>query len=357
MYTISVEQIIGSYAVKYVTLKDLINTNYAGSRDESINIFIDLGRIYQTLSGIPLDNVDPIVITSSVINLCAHYRAFFDNYYGVSTKIFLIISDMSNVVSINKQYVPSYKKSMYGNNEAVNNAINQSVKYLELLVPYIDDIGLYQSYWEFGVIMYDILSYEHTTARNQSPSLIISKDPYNLQLVSDPGSIMRVDILRCKKDAGEDRSYIVNHTNVMKEICHVRNVAMKGQELNLNPSLISLIYALSRVPERDIPTLHQLPSVLKAISKAISDGVLMNDRTVDIEYVCDILSKRKLLNVKDPMQVQMRFKAIDIECQCIAYYSAEPRKYNGIENLYDPEGFKQISMKYFKDHPLDVNSL
>ena len=50
MYSISSEQIIGSYAVRYKTLVSLVNKHYAGCNDSVINIFIDLAGMYNALS-------------------------------------------------------------------------------------------------------------------------------------------------------------------------------------------------------------------------------------------------------------------------------------------------------------------
>ena len=97
---------------------------------------------------------------------------------------------------------------------------------------------------------------------------------------------------------------------------------------------------------------------MKAISKAVSSGIILNEHTVDIDYIIKILSEHKLLDVKDPEYIKMRYKAIDIEYQYMIYMNdPKEQKFSKIVNLYDPVAVKEISMKYFKDYPLDLNVL
>lgn len=346
MYTISSEQIIGSYAVKYKTLTNLINTEYAGSDANNISLFIDCTSMFKSITSQPVSCNNPYSVAASVINLCAHYRNFFEQYYQVSAKIHIIVSYVGSD-SINAKNVPGYKKSYSGNNPAVNQVIQDAIIILNTLVPYINDMEFISIPYEFGVYVYEVLQ-----AKQEYPALILTKDPYNYQLVSDDGYLVKV--LRPRKENGEDVSYIIQAKNVYSAVCIARKVGYVGN--NLSPSLLSIVYALSRVPERNISSLHQLPSVIKGINSLAMSGVIMNERTTDIGYVCEMLGHKKLLKVNDIGTIINRFRAIDIESQWLAYGS-DMLKYEGILNLYDPEAVKEISMKYFKDYPLDLNVL
>ena len=349
MYTPTTEQIIGSYAVKYKTLIPLINNNYAGCNDNIINIFIDLAEIYSHISHTPA-SVNSFSVASSVINLCAHYRNFFATYYKTDTRFFIIFSNVDDPFCVNRKFIPNYKRKLFvADRLKENNSLFESMNLIDMLAPYLNDIMFCKTTYEFGVKVLDIVSHF------KNPNLIITKDPYNLQLVSE--EIGFVNILRCRKDKDGDSSYIVSGLNAINEMCKVRSID-PAIGAGINPSMVSLIYALSRVPERYIPSLCQLPKVIKSICKAVSSGLILNEHTVDIDYVIKILSEQKLIDIKDPEYVKMRYRAIDIEYQYMIYMNdPKEQKFSKITNLYDPVAVKEISMKYFKKYPLDLNVL
>ena len=348
-----VEQVIGSYAVKYTNLIPLINKEYAGCDSDKLNIFIDLAGIMRNLIVTELSNANPYLIVSKIINLCAHYRNFFREYYKTSTQIFLILSMIDNK-SINKLYVPSYERRIYSPPSSNNDKISKAISVLNVLVPYIDDFYMCESNYEFGVHVYDIIGHQMLNGEI-IPGMIISKDPYNYQLVSPDTPLMTM--LRPKKNRGEDESFMVTNNSAIKEFCIANR--SKCEIEDIDSSYLPLIAALTRMPERNIESLYKIPTVLKALSTAIDKGYILSQSGVDVEYVCDALIKNKLLKINDAFLVSSRFKAIDINTQySIFSVNALPTlKYNGMVNLYDTEAVKEINYTYFKDHPLDLNIL
>lgn len=358
MYAINSEQIIGSYAVKYSRLIKLVNIEYANCNSSVINIFIDLTDIIKRLN---IDHVEistPYSIAASIINLCAHYRNFFREYYKTYARIFIVLSEI-NENSINTKSFPKYRRLLYGDNPKKNSMINDALKLVQLLIPYIEDIHYQYTNFEFGVVIKEIITWELTNENKEPiPGLIITKDPYNYQMVSNDECMMK--ILRPYKVNGEDESFMVTYTDAITMECYARklvNADLSLQANSISYELLPLINALTRVPERGIPSLHQLPTAISAIYKLVSGKLIMNSYTNDIEYICNLLIKKKLLNVKDPSLIRARFNAIDLDTQFIAWQSMGMASYTGMVNLYDPEAVKEISMKYFKDNPLDLNVL
>lgn len=353
MYVVSSEQVIGSYAVKYKTLTQLINTEYVGSTANTINIFIDLTGIIRSVTSQPVTCKSAYSITASIINLCAHYRNFFKEYYNVHTRIFIITSIMDPASCINAKFVPTYSRFYTGNNPKINTLIGEALTMLEVLCPYIEDLAYYKTDYEFGVFVYDILQYELQNPHNIIPGLILSKDPYNFQMVSDDAFMVK--ILRPMKHNGEDTSFMINYANAIDAMLSARKT--NHVDNCLNPSLLSLIYALSRVPERNIASIHQIPSVIKALNNAVINKLIINDRTTDIEYICNVLKSNKWLNITDIRRISDRFNAIDIETQHSTFKYTAVFKYHGMVNLYDDNAVKEIAIQYFKDCPLDLNVL
>lgn len=352
---ITSEQIIGSYAVKYNKLVELVNNNYRNRNDTNINIYIDLGNIFKSISRFSYINIDPFSITASIINLCAHYRHFFSEYYKCTSKIFIILSDTTDN-GINNRFVPEYCNNIYSNNSEMNNTLKESLNYINMITKYIEDMILLVTNFEFGVIAYDIINKE--ALNNNKANLIISKDIYNLQLVSDNmEDDIRVELLYPKKNNGQDLSFIISSINLYNFFFEKRKVSIDYNILK--PSLISLIMSLSRTPERNIKSLYKIPNVINSINELVSRGLIMNTHSIDILYICNLLSKLKLINIKDPEQILMRFNSIDIISQYTMYCEIIhiSDRYNGITNLYDPEAVKEINNKYFKKYPLDLNVL
>lgn len=348
------EQIIGTYATKYKSLIPLINETYSKANSDIINIFIDVGSIVRNITSQDCSNSNGYLIASKIINLCAHYRNFFREYYKTYSKFFLILSNIDNK-SINKLYIPAYIKEIYSsNNIKINSDVNNAISILKILIPYIDDFYWCESNYEFGVHVYDIITYELSKENKCIPGLVITKDAYNFQLVSESNPI--VNVLRPKKYKGDDTSFIVTSDNAIKHLS--LSIGSSYIESNIDSSLMTLIGSLSKMPDRGIKSIHRLSTVIKALDQAIKNGHIINNRTVDIQYICDILTDNKLMKINDPMLILNRFKGIDIISQH-GVFSNLPitMRYNGMVNLYDPKTVREINNEYFKDYPLDLNVL
>lgn len=348
MYDLKAEQIVGLYAVRYKNLVNIINTEYAGSGADKINLFIDMADIFKNISE-KCANTTTQDIVSSVINLCAHYRNFFNQYYHTHTYIYLIYSDINNK-SLNQMYIPEYKRKI-ASYEAVETRVLAAMNLIEMITQYIEDINFFNTTYEFGVFVHDIITTECSNGNNR-PGIILTKDVYNYQLAS---SDCLVKILRPKKYKSEDISYMVSAVNAINAYCIYRNVSQEGS-FGLNVELLPLVFSLTRLPERNLKSLHSIPSVLKSINKAISSGSILNGYSMDIEYICGKLCENGL-KINNSFIVEQRFKAVDIESQYLAFISTPNVRYQGMINLYDPVALKELNMQYFKDNPLDLEVL
>lgn len=352
------DSLIYSSYIKYNKLADIINIEFAGSNATEINLYIDLysvfKAIYNTNKNLAFSH--PFAITSDIINMCAHYRNFFKTRYKVYTKIFLVYSTNDGMV-YNTKFYPDYHNEYYNNymtNLDINNLILNNVKMINLLCRYINDIAFVYSKYETGVVIYDIMQKEYiqNTKNNKViPDIIISKDLYNMQLCSVKENII---MIRPKKNKGEDLSFSINGRNMINTYIIERKCSSVYN--NINGQMLSLIMALTRVPERNIKSYKQIPYIIKCINDAINNGYILNEYNTDIEYICNILNMKYNLNI-DPFIVDQRFKAIDIIQQYGAYQMSPEIKYEKMVNLYDPETVKKINNDYFGNHPLDLNVL
>ncbi len=142
------DKIIGSY-VKYDRLSKITYDTYGGSSIASateLNVFIDLYSIMHSIfseSGQTIiDNYTSI--TSSIINMVGHYRAFFRKM-NVRTKFFLIFS--YNTCDINRKFLAEYNEVFLKKSEikTFRKIADDNFNLMNILCPYLTDIFFIKS--------------------------------------------------------------------------------------------------------------------------------------------------------------------------------------------------------------------
>ena len=350
---IPVESLLYSNYIKYDKLSELVENNFQGSNANSVNIFID---IYSLIKGLykcdTFTRDNGLVMSSSMINLCAHLRHFFRNRYNVESKIYLIYSD--NVPEYNKKlwlgYNQNHEKVL--NREAgVNELIKQNLSAIDTLSPYLPDIYFLITDFEAGVLMYDIICYNESK-ENFNPNIIITKDVYLYQLV---GLCQHSIIFRPKKSNSEDISFAVKRSNVLAEWFISKNVAVPEEVEHLDAGLCSLLMTLSRCPERSIKSFFNLPKASEIICSGVSGYKILNGYNAYTKKIWDLLYRPDFDKYTFDL-FDRRFKVIDILSQYYVYTNVKHNKLKFI-NLVDPNTIKDINNKYFEKYPLDLDRL
>lgn len=348
---ISIEQLMNTSYIKYNNMIEIINSAFVGSKAESLNLYVDLYSILKPLYKSDVEIVDYTIITSCIINLCAHYRAFFRQKYKVETAFYLVYS--KNCGYINNQYYPEYNKKnefLFNTNKLIDDMINNNLNLLETLCPYLPDIHFIKGTFETGVIMYDLIC--RSELNNNDPHIILTKDIYNYQLVPSRNNVI---ILRPKKANGQDVSYYINQNNLLN--IYLKERKCKHTNQILMPSLLSLIMALSSVHERNIKSLLNITSVFKLLEESVSYNKILNGYNTDLsilyDYICKVTN-----NFKTGFDtINFRFRSVDIMFQHSAFINTPECKSIVINNLDDPMTVKDINNKYFINNPLDLERL
>lgn len=365
MEKISVESLIYNHYIKYIRMTEMTNEAFVGSNANTVNVFIDMYSIlkplYMHTSNLSINNYT--IITSSIINLCAHIREFFRTRYRVETKIFIIHSN--NCSRSSTQFYASYNAhtaSAIFNNAMITDMVNNNLELLKILCPYLYDIFFIQTQFEVGVCIYDILkrtkeyNKKDVSISAEDPSIIFSKDAYLYQL---PALIDNVVIYRPRKKDGIDSSWFVNNANAIPMYVERRKSKYDYNSIiqSFNPSLLSLIMALTSFQEREIKSILNTASTIKIINEALINRQIYNGYNSDIRYVASILCTGKLAN--QAMLLENRFKSLDIPYQHSIYMSNAEATINpnSVINLYDPENVKLLNNKYFESNPLDLNRI
>jgi hypothetical protein len=352
-YKIEIEQLINMNYIKYDRLVSMVSEAFVGSTADTVDIFIDMYSLIKPLySNNNYSINDYSAVTSCLVNMCAHYRAFFKRY-RVSTRFFIIFS--KNCSEINKKFCYGYNaknENMMNSNKLVTDMIEQNVELLDILCPYLPDIFFIQSSFETAVVMTELII-KHGNIN--TPSIIITKDSYNYQLVNT--NVSEIVIFRPKKYNGQDISYIVNQQNLYQ--IYIMENCNQNEDVTcyfLSPELLSVLMSINKVSSRNIKSIYNIKKSILILQKSIKDNLILNGYNSDIRYLWECLYQ--YLPELNYSTFETRFKAIDIKFQYTIYMNSIECSYINLLNLYDPEAVKGINNKYFRTtNPLDLDRL
>lgn len=354
----TIEQIVMSYAIRYTKLSEMIaiqfnNSQYAGS--DKINIFIDVTKIIRSvnieiMNGYK-DDDNYYSLCASLLNLCAHYKNFFNSGYNVSTNIFLLYTSENFIY--NTKHVKEYK--YYGKFITHRDMTCFNLDILADVCKFLPNIYFISTGTECIIPMYDIL----VNKNDSTPSIFITKDPYNWQSIMLNGVSIFVPV----KYKGNDNSYIVDGNNIYEALCHVRNC--KYNNYGLSPLLYPVLLAMTKVPERG---LHQLKSInfsMKWLRSCIDKFIIPNSYIAPITGGID-MNNDTIMGMIDGsgingFELRERLLAIDMQEQYNTYRYlrnvSTDMDYTGLVDMVDPAGIEYIDRKYFQKSKVDFGTL
>ena len=346
---------IYSLCVRYNELKNIINQEYRDySNVDSIVVFIDMNsalKSYFKGTQYSFDNYYDIV--SGFINICAHYRQFFKSRFGTYCYLHLVYSDITSK-KIGSMFYEKYSSKLNLSDARMVKMVEDNIKLLEILVPYLPWIQFTKTtQFETGVMIYDIIQKEYN-AGSRYPNLVVTKDRYNFQLCSNE---MDVRILRPVKNKSEDNSYAVNSNSVITSILWQYTNDTSLVNTTLSGDLLSALYALSRLPDKNISSYVAIKKAYEILSSAVVDGAIPNTQIVDMQYIADTILRKYYPKI-DGYIVGERYKAINLyHNHSIMSSTSEKNTYQGFINLIDDNTVKEINNKFFVNNPLDLNAL
>lgn len=355
MNNLTIEQLLYSNYIKYDRLRLMTNEVFMNSTANHINIFIDmhslLKSIYNT-QNILINNYT--CIASSIINLCAHFRDFYNTRYGVSSNIYIIYGNTHS--PLNKKFIMDYnakEEKQINVNTQITNLINDNIDLLEIICPYLPDVFFIKGNYEPSVLILDVIS-KNSSMRNRNPNIVITKEIYPYQLTGIKAFGGRIVIFRPHKLKGQDESYYISDNNIYNTYISINkksDVNKVQHLLYLDASLFTLLLSISNLPERNIHSIFNIRNALQIIDRLIKSLDILNMYTSDIKHVSSIIDLEKSVLIEN------RFKAIDAVYQHKIFMSTADSLNITFPNLYDPQGIRKINDKYFKTNPLDLNRL
>lgn len=355
------EIIVGSNYVKYDKLSELIFQSYNRSNATVLNIFVDLYSVLKPLfsnkdTGVVYEKSSTVELSADIINLCAHYRSFFYKQ-GVETRFYLIFG--TNSPEANQILCPGYNRDFIGAYVAKKEIREMVVKNLDLLkvlcesLPgiYFFDIGTNEvcGFIEFLLRKFNL---NDKILNPQMENMIISKDILPLQLVSSGCTI-----LRPKKSKGIDSSFIINHNNFWTAfMVQMRNIASHSAVFKqLDVGYFANILAMTRVPERCMSAIKNIPVAYDILSKGVELGYLQNSdySQATINKVLEILGVNTNYTT-----LEMRWKAISSKFAADYIIPNNPVLANvQLVDIHDPNGVRRICSQYYDKSPIDLDRL
>lgn len=352
-YNVIGDHILISNYVKYDRLEYIINNEFKNSNADHINLYIDMYSMIKSIYKLdPSQFIDEYSIASCVINACAHYRNFFWTRYRVTCEIWIVFSAMEESIKEARSFYPNYDNIFtMENNPAMDKMIMNNVEILKLLCPYIPDVQFIHSVFEPGVVFGAIIQNQQVAI----PNIIISKDPWNLQVVSN---MKKIYMIRPIKKNGVDLSVIISKYNVLEYYTSMRKI--EGCDVSkIDSSYLQFIIAATRFPERGMKSLHSLSSIIRYLNNAIEDPavpMLHSQIFSDVTWLCETLMANSICKLKI-YEINLRMDAIGFT-NCLYRYYVSPYTDNlSMINLLDPDSVKRINETYFSKVPLDLMSL
>lgn len=350
---IPVEFIVSRYMIKYMRLDQLIQFAFKGSEATHINLYIDLYGLYRTLMSrnYRTDMSDYTALTVSIINTCAHYRAYFKQI-GVAATIFLISS--YNLPDESLQLIPYYNKTFQEklHSKSLKEMIELNIELLDILCPYLPGIYFIKTKFESATMINYLIQNEGMKG-NEDPNIILSSDLYPIQLVNKYNNTV---FLRPIKQYHEDNSVITlpkgsEGFDEMFWAVVTRSRSKIGTSEHLGEIKacnFEYLQILNSFPERNLPVILNITMSKKYINQ-VTNGT---DVRLTLEMLYQLNSD--LANRVPIESVRPRWKVLNIDYQDSIFRNSLEPKITHYEDLNDPKAVQMINSKYFANNPIDL---
>jgi hypothetical protein len=323
--------------VKYSTLDNIITYDSRGT--SGINIHIDLHSILSDIYSNKtikeetgqLTETEYISISSSVINMIAHYRHYF-NKKQIPSKFFLYFSNKRP--AYNMSISPMYAINLYeryNNKSACSINVMDNVNLIKTIVKYIPNCYFidYSGVEQLTSCAYMINNY----TLNQYRNLVISKDPLWYQLIN----LERTEILRLKRD----ESYIVNKSNVYTHLLS----ASKYEVGKISTEFLGLIYAFSGVKSRFIEGIKgwTILKIIKTLDTSIMEGNIINEYHYKVNSVVS-----EIYDGDEKDYLLENYELVDMRKQLGKISTANIEMLSMLEDKFSKDGLLELNTKIYK---------
>jgi len=184
MKTGTIDNAVHRYFISYIDLNPYIETGFRNIESENCDIYIDLDSIFRTIidtmRGYDYKIGHPMELTVKILDMIAHYKHYMSmKFYNVKLRVFLI-GGYSGIYYTPLQYNEIYNinhinalTALQMQNSLVLDYISNTFKSLELIVPYLENIYMFNTPEESPAIIKYIIDKTNST---NNAKLVISRN-------------------------------------------------------------------------------------------------------------------------------------------------------------------------------------
>lgn len=348
-----------SYYIKYDKLLELNSLVDANQYTNCIDIYIDVYDMIRRIYSFSTTGVSKFTITAAIINLAAHFRAYYRTRHHIWTRIFLVYG--SEITNNHRQFCPTFSNfidpTVVGY-ERTNSLIKSQLELVKILAAYIEDVYYIERATDFTMFTYDNISKTLQHSPN-STSIIVSKNKYAYQI---PAMMFgkRVYLFRPVKYKGEDWSICITpNTAITYYYYKVQKDEVRSRLQAMHPELLSTFMALNGCKDKAVPSFVNIDKASRILDAAINMNLILNRYQSNAAWLYDSLCKISDINRSFSLETFVnRFNGLDLVYQHMLYSNMiESKDISWNLNLRDPDTVRDINNKYFIDNPLDLNNL
>lgn len=329
-------RILGTNKIKY----NVLDVEFESVKDEvdgyeSVNIHLDLNSLLDKLFNEDAENffnskkLYHIPISSMILNIIAHFRAYFVYRHNISTRFYIYYTDSK--ISNSSYYHQFSNTKDYG---CILTNINKSIGIVKTIVPYCNKINFMDTDKSDPIVCMKY-TIDEISNFDKSYNVILTKDTMCYQLLN---SKRLTYILRLKRDDTE----LLTKDNIYKFILQKNKYEVK----HVSPELLSFYFANTGMKTRGIKNINK-NKILEILDKAIEKKEIVNERYPKVEDLIDELSSYKL---KDTNKVIDNYYMIDLKYIYKKLNIAHKTLLNNsISDKFDRDGLRSLNQNYFKD--------
>ena len=325
----------------FITYDSLFALNkrafYERSDANEINIFIDMHSHIKDLFDMRNKNnfykySSTSVLTSSLINLCAHLRNYYYTRHRVWAKFYIVFAwDRPEYI---RNLLPDYSAHRIMQEDSkttYKELVEENCRILTTICPYLPGIYfVYGGNYETATVIGTLVL---TIGKSGIPNIVYTKDSFEYLAVCN---IPLTFIFRPKKYNGVDSSYLVSKTNLIDSYIEKE---LKQVKLNLltDYSKFPEYLSYAGIKSREVHGVLRFKNALNQVS---------NNRT--FFFTTDEMNRISALSQAADLQYNMNIFSSTVECSNI---------HKALIDLHNPEEVKQINNLYFTEYPLDLDAL
>lgn len=359
--------IFNSFKIKYIILNGLFR-KLDLKNIKSVTLYINLESIIGALHSETYEETlktctkaeiknNYLSLISNIINIAAHYRAFFNRMRVQSNIVFFYNEFKTNKILNNIVYNKNYRKHYFDTYtvdkyEYINEIIIDGMEYIQNIIDYLDCIYLLKSdRLESSVIPFVV----HSDKKLKSDlNLLLTKDIYDFQYVNHKFLVLYPD---------KEESIILHKKNLIPYMRYRNNLTEEKYTMEINPLLFPFIYSVLGDKKRSMDKIKGIgfKKLYRSIEKLYDSSFISDEEpsSFNIEHLSSLIkTSNGLCNLQIKEVICSNYYSTDLERQANVVSDAIVEEIlSGIVNKFDNNGLKRLNDKIFSDYPIYLEDL